>query len=79
VFASTASWRPAGVRHWSAAAASVLPQHPPVPAVSSVEVNVPPQQPLAAGGVNASAGSPVKPPGWVLVLIVVLLEFSGAS
>jgi hypothetical protein len=59
------------VQHWPAAVASALPQHPPELELSVVAV--PPQQPLAAGGVNASAGSPMKPPGCVLVLMKVLL------
>jgi hypothetical protein len=72
-----ASSRAAGVQHCPASAASALPQHPPEPAaaVLSVVVSVLPQQPLAEGGVNASAGSPTKPPGRVSVLMIGLLEF----
>jgi hypothetical protein len=56
--------------------ASALPQHPPELASSVAGVGALPQQPLAAGGVNASVGSPMKPPGRVVVLMVVLLVVS---
>jgi hypothetical protein len=62
--------RAAGVQHCPTAVASGVSQQLFVLTGASVAgVNAPPQQPLVAGGLKASAGSPTKPPGWVSVLM----------
>jgi hypothetical protein len=59
---------------FSAFASAAVPQHVLAAWLSEVVAAAgPPQQPLAAGGVNASAGLPAKPPAvWVVDWVVMI-------
>jgi hypothetical protein len=69
---ATASLAGAEAQQELAATAVSVPQQPPAASALVCPVGVLPQQLPAAGGVNASAGSPAKPPPGVLLVVVLV-------